>query len=664
MEQGTIKGSVAYRKDIDGLRAVAVVLVVIGHFFPRTLPKGFLGVDIFFVISGFVISQLLMNLEKSSPLKFFLEFYAKRLRRLLPALLAVVTITFGLTFLLVTRVDGAISNTGAFAILGISNMYLWHLASDYFGIAASQNPFTHTWSLGVEEQFYFLYPLLFLAIWKISRTSFTRIMIGTIATATILSMSVSYLWEDSKPNLVFYSMPTRLWQLGFGALSFFVLTNWSICKGRNIQLRLVALCAFLLGISMPIDFILIPQLLVCLSTAIMLVSAQEDVISRFLSSRFMCWIGLRSYSIYLIHWPLLVLTDYLLGTDFLKNLVCLPITLILSSILYNKIENPFRDGKFRINAVKTVAMALPIALFSSSFFYFASPKLSQSYNNIFPNLLGISDIPEWNPTKCSGRENIKKLKNPIYFCLGRAGTDQKKFVYLIGDSHADHLVAMVRKSFDSTSYEFRNLNMENGIDFPYGEFKANYTSASFNFLKNNAKSGDIVILSFHRGLLNPVRDSHIPLSERVEITESTLNLIDNLAVFSRNMSRLGVKLVLVKDTPLMRSIQTSQSCVLQLRLLGRDGCAVTKSQDSHTRYLQSYAFERVAKLNTNVMTWDPFEYVYSKTSVFRVIGKDGSYNMWDWNHITQKYSAELSSSFLKSISSFIEGDAGAAPDNP
>jgi peptidoglycan/LPS O-acetylase OafA/YrhL len=648
------QGKLGHRRDIDGLRAIAVVLVVIGHFFPRTLPKGFLGVDMFFVISGFVISQLLMNMEKSSSSKFLFEFYAKRLRRLLPALLTVVTITFALTFLLVTRINDGIANTGAYSILGISNMYLWHLASDYFGIAASQNPFTHTWSLGVEEQFYFLYPLLFLIIWKASRTGFRRIMFGTIATATIASLSLSFIWADSKSNLVFYSMPTRLWQLGFGALSFFLLEKKSISNARNTQLRVVAICVFLAGILLPLNIIAIPQLLVCVSTAIMLVSAQEDVISRFFSSQFLCWIGIRSYSIYLIHWPLLVLTNYLLGSDFVKNLVCLPITLILSSVMYNKIENPFRVGKFRINAIKTLAIGLPIIFVSSFIFYFMGPKLSLLSNNILPNLFGVSDVPDWIPTPCSGSENISKLKDPIDHCLGRLSTSQKKFVYLIGDSHADHLIAMVRKSFDSTAYEFRNLNIENGIDFPFGEFNANNHSASLNFLRNNAKNGDIVILSFHRGHLNPARDSHISLSKKIQITEPTLNLIDNLTSFSRDVSRLGVKIILVKDTPLMRSIQTSQSCALQLKLLGRDGCAVTKSQDSHTRYLQSYAFDNVVKLNTNVMTWDPYEYVYSQSSVFNVLGMDGSYNMWDWNHITQKYSDGLSPSFLKSISLFIK----------
>jgi peptidoglycan/LPS O-acetylase OafA/YrhL len=158
-----------YWKDIDGLRFIAVFSVVVGHYFPNLVPQGFLGVDVFFVISGYVITQLLFTMEKNRARSFLIEFYAKRLRRIIPALLIVVTLALLAHFLFVTRVDGAISNTGAYSLIGISNMYLWYLAFDYFSLSASQNPFTHTWSLGVEEQFYALYPIFFFLCWKLAK---------------------------------------------------------------------------------------------------------------------------------------------------------------------------------------------------------------------------------------------------------------------------------------------------------------------------------------------------------------------------------------------------------------------------------------------------------------------------------------------------------------
>ncbi len=136
-----------YRDDIDGLRAVAVCVVVIGHFFPSAFQNGFLGVDIFFVISGYVISQLMSKLEKHSLSHFLIEFYAKRLRRLVPALTIVVLMTFLLIFILIAKVSEEILTTGALSIIGFSNMYLYHISTDYFGPDAIENHFNNKFSL-------------------------------------------------------------------------------------------------------------------------------------------------------------------------------------------------------------------------------------------------------------------------------------------------------------------------------------------------------------------------------------------------------------------------------------------------------------------------------------------------------------------------------------
>ena len=151
-----------YRSEIDGLRCIAVVAVVFGHFFPKIFPQGFLGVDVFFVISGYVISKLLLSLDNSKSINFLLNFYSRRIKRILPALYTVTAMTFLISFLVLSRVDGYTSNTGKYSLLGLSNMYLWHISNDYFGLAAAQNPFTQTWSLSVEAQFYAIYPITFL----------------------------------------------------------------------------------------------------------------------------------------------------------------------------------------------------------------------------------------------------------------------------------------------------------------------------------------------------------------------------------------------------------------------------------------------------------------------------------------------------------------------
>jgi hypothetical protein len=140
----------------------------------------------------------------------------------------------------------------------------------------------------------------------------------------------------------------------------------------------------------------------------------------------------------------------------------------------------------------------------------------------------------------------------------------------------------------------------------------------------------------------------------MEVTPETHNLVNNLNRFSARMNLIGVKVILIKDTPLMASVQTSQSCALQLKIFGTNGCKVSKVQDTKTRFLQSYAFENVANNNQNVFTWDPFDSIYGPSRFFDVVDSDGNYLMWDWNHITQYLSANLAQNFWGSIRIFID----------
>jgi hypothetical protein len=390
-----------------------------------------------------------------------------------------------------------------------------------------------------------------------------------------------------------------------------------------------------------------------MATSYLLFPGSQDVTSKFLSNNVITWAGVRSYSIYLIHWPVLVLTNYLFGPGVLKNMLCIVVTVLLSTFMYKFIENPFRVGRFKVSATRTMSIVLPIVILAAATFHYGTPRISQSYNNIVPNFLGVKDVPEWVPTKCSGAINIGKLANPIPDCLGGSKESKARFVYLIGDSHADHLISMVRASFPAPNFEVRNLNMEDGKDFSFGDLLPNTNSPSLKFLELNSKAGDLVLLAFHRGHLNPSRDVHIPLSQNMVITAETKNLVANLNRFSAKMRLNGVKVVLLKDTPLMASVQTSQSCALQLKVFGTNGCKVSRIQDLKTRYLQSYAFDKIAKNNQNVFAWDPFDSIYGASRYFNVVDSNGNYLMWDWNHITQYLSAKLAPDFRRSIEMFI-----------
>jgi peptidoglycan/LPS O-acetylase OafA/YrhL len=642
-----------HRKDIDGLRFIAVFSVVAGHYFPNFVPRGYLGVDVFFVISGYVITQLLFSMDKDHASSFLITFYAKRIRRIIPALLAVVTVFSLLFILLVTRIDATISGTGAYSLIGLSNMYLWRNTSDYFGLSAAQNPFTHTWSLGVEEQFYALYPIFFFLCWKLAKKRRFITLITLVSASSILSLILNIALSHFKPNFSFYSMPTRFWEFGVGVSVSLLVAKNSEIGNRMVNVRSFIFLVLVTTFFLKSENVVLGQVVVVAATGYLLFPNSHNIVSKFLSNQKITWIGVRSYSVYLIHWPVLVLTNYLFGIGVVKNLLCILVTVLLSAFMYRVIENPFRVGRFRVSARRTMLSGLPIILVMTALIHYGAPRMSQSYNNLVPHLLGIKEVPAWIPTNCSGAKNIGKLANPIVDCLGGSKGSSARFVYLVGDSHADQLIPMVRASFLPPDFEVRNLNMEDGSDFPYGDFLPRVNSPSLEFIELNAKSGDLVVLAFHRGQLNSSRDMHISLDQKIAVTPETRNLADNLDRFSARMRLIGVKLILVKDTPLMASVQTSQSCALQSKTFGSNGCKVSRVQDMKTRYLQSYAFDSVAKNNQNVLVWDPFDSIYGSSSFFDVVDSNGYYLMWDWNHITKYLSSKLAPDFWDSIRVFI-----------
>ena len=209
-----------YRPEIDGLRAFAVVAVIINHFNKDLLPSGYLGVDIFFVISGYVITSSLAGRESKNFLDFLTGFYERRIKRLVPALVVFVLITSVLISFF-NPDPGKALKTGATSLFGLSNLYLLKQSTDYFAESTILNPFTHTWSLGVEEQFYLLFPFL---IWfsgfgrqtaKGARNLFCQV--GALTIASFIGFI--YLYKVNQPA-AYFLMPTRFWEMAAGCLLY------------------------------------------------------------------------------------------------------------------------------------------------------------------------------------------------------------------------------------------------------------------------------------------------------------------------------------------------------------------------------------------------------------------------------------------------------------
>lgn len=352
-----------YRKDIDGLRAVAILPVVLFHAGFDAAGGGFVGVDVFFVISGYLITALILK-EKGEGSFSLLEFYERRARRILPALFFVMLccLPFGWLWLLPSALHDLADSMIA-VVLFVSNIHFYQEAG-YFAPAANEQPLLHTWSLSVEEQFYLLFPLLIMAIWSRGR----RILIGLIASIGILSLLVAQFGGHalapseviagkvaftSVPEFGFYLLPTRAWELLLGSLAAFYLDGKGERRGDSEILSLVGLASIIYAVFAFDDRTPHPSFHTLLpvggTVLIILFAAPGTLSSRLLSTPPLVGLGLISYSVYLWHQPLFAFLR-IRGQDepsSLASLLLILLSLGLGWLSWRYVERPFRDrGRF------------------------------------------------------------------------------------------------------------------------------------------------------------------------------------------------------------------------------------------------------------------------------------------------------------------------------
>ena len=343
---------------IDGMRALAVLAVMLYHLEPSLLPGGFVGVDVFFVISGFVVTASLASHGQETLGTFLGNFYTRRLARLIPALVTMLVATTLAYVLLVPKAwfNRAAESVGQAAFWGLSNWVLDRQTINYFEPRAELNPFTHTWSLGVEEQFYLLAPLLlFVALRKPPAHRHRQAVVLTIGVLAALSLlSCYYFGVTNGARFVFYHLAFRFWELAFGVLMFLSLPGVRRLSARfGTGGRLSGVAGLLLvGLAM-----LVPQssaypfmraTVAALGALLMISTAHanpQDAVRRALASRAAVWIGQRSYALYLWHWPVYVLARWTVGlTVWPFNAGALTVSFLLAAASYRAVEQPFRTS--------------------------------------------------------------------------------------------------------------------------------------------------------------------------------------------------------------------------------------------------------------------------------------------------------------------------------
>lgn len=376
-EASFAKGSAAgttlprYRPDIDGLRGIAVLATVLYHAAIPGVPGGFAGIDVFFVISGYLIGGIVFRDVERRQFSV-LDFYARRARRILPALLTVTlaTLLAGVAILSPDELRVA-ARSGVAALFGGSNLVFWR-RTDYFQPAAEFDPFLMTWSLGVEEQFYLVLP----AILILARLRSRGTVLVTVAALTLGSLALSIIATPIKPQGAFYLLPTRFWELGTGVVLAIAtidrapgLPPWA--REAMAAAALAGLIATIILIDDSVPFPGYAAILPVLATAALIGSEGSWIGRRVLAAAPIAGLGLISYSWYLWHWPMMAFARLIAAGD--PRSAVLPLVVVLSLgiafVSWRYVEQPFRrrtlpSGRILLaySAALAAAAALPLAL--------------------------------------------------------------------------------------------------------------------------------------------------------------------------------------------------------------------------------------------------------------------------------------------------------------
>ncbi len=456
-----------YRAEIDGLRAFAVIAVIINHFNGDLLPSGYLGVDIFFVISGYVITSSLNGRKSKDFRGFITSFYERRIKRLFPALIAFVLITSVLICFFDPKPSGDIF-TGISSLFGISNIAFFWKSKDYFSSSVQFNPFTHTWSLSVEEQFYLFFPFLtWVSGFSRKTNQGERNLFLSVLFLTIISLISFIFYYKTNQPAAYFLMTSRFWEISTGCLLFLTLQKKEAISNTLSQTPASIVFLGIIGVLFtPIKFAAASTVIIVLLSSILIACLREGTtIFNLLTNKKVVYIGLISYSLYLWHWGILALSRWTIGINFITIPFQIIIIIILAILSYEFIEKRFRritwSNKRLVSYLKGLISPLLLA------------TLSLSMLNTFSQKIYLGERSHNTPL------------NPI----------RNSNFYIYGDSHAYDIFKLLEAN---NSYKAINLTTP-GCHF-YIDTNSDYQKCVVNAHKKErlikeAKEGDVVILA-------------------------------------------------------------------------------------------------------------------------------------------------------------------------
>ncbi|MCP5093776.1 MAG: acyltransferase [Gammaproteobacteria bacterium] len=537
----------SYRPDIDGLRAVAVLAVIASHLPEKFLPSGFLGVDVFFAISGFVVTASLLSQKRTKLSQLYVGFLARRIKRLMPALTLCVAVT-GFVVLATDPFPRHSIQTGLAALFGFANIVLFFFELDYFSPSSLFNAFTHMWSLGVEEQFYVVFPLFaWLFYYRLHSTTFQALARAMVVGGTISVVMFAWLYEDHQAA-AFFLMPTRIWELGVGALIFLGPRRMRSAQYQGVLRRLspFALAGLLVCFLMPEHYAVPATIAAVGFTGLLLANEGHSLAVRVLTLRPVVYVGKISYSLYLWHWPIIALGPILLATAWRSSAVYVVAAAIAAVISFHWVEEPLRYRTWTTRRTRDIGLGL-----ASNFVLAAVLFLSMIRTDAIPEATTVAlHPPSYLPVLPSGKSHIltcvldggsRKLKpDTVENCTvpPKPGLGLPT-IWAMGDSHSGHLQGMLYEVHERLGVGVHLVETP-GWSFPFEPAKEFAPRKKlFNRIYPLFKTGDIVLVSrlyISRSLPHTVQEFRPWLY--------------NAGLLADDLATIGVKLVITGPPPI------------------------------------------------------------------------------------------------------------------
>lgn len=609
-----------YRAEIDGLRALAVVPVILFHAGFELFSGGYVGVDVFFVISGYLITTILIEDIESNRFSIA-NFYERRARRILPALFFVmlVCIPFAWMWMLPSQMRDFSQSLVAVSLFA-SNILFW-TQSGYFDPAAEDKPLLHTWSLAVEEQYYLLFPIFLILVWRIGKNK----AFGMIVVMAAISLLLSEWGWRNKENGNFFLAPTRAWELLAGTLAAFIVQKRGVQKSNFLALLGLAAIVFSIfaydeNTPFPSLYALVPVMGVVL---LVLYGKKETIAARLLSNKAMIGIGLISYSAYLWHQPLFAFARIKSVDEPSHLLMALLVSssIALAYFSWKFIETPFRNkGKINVTKIFVSSSAGLILAISIGVIGIINSGFPSRYEYTGIGVTGnkqLTDYFERKTESCS--DDFSDVDN-FNSCL--TTNNQYTDVIIVGDSHALHLMPGLIESNSNLNFKFIYLDGNPFLEYDYFEDVETYFTST--------EKNKIVVFS----MAYYVRH------------ESFDNLYSSLKHNVKAFSQGGHKIVFVTDIPTY--LIDAESC----NFLSKDGkinknCSITRNRYDVQKNIYSSALQRLVDEHENISIVDLDDYFCDEISCSMIVNNALLYS--DDDHLNIAGSIYVSPAIISKI---------------